>query len=76
MARPKMMKVTEHNRAMQSVITRRNNAQQQHPIVMDISYLKPLARWYSVMTETQKRDLPISILNALDSLYMVMKGRL
>ncbi len=46
------------------------------PIIMNISYLKPLAIWYQYMTETQKKDLPIRVLNALDSLHTVMEGRI
>ena len=42
----------------------------------DITFLKPLAYWYEYMTEEQKRDLPPRVLNALDSVHMILKGRL
>lgn len=42
----------------------------------DIRFLVPLAYWYEYMTYEQKQDLPPRVLNALDSLYMILKGRL
>jgi hypothetical protein len=69
------MKMTS-NTTSKNLYRYRHQSPPELPIIMDIAYLKPLAVWYSVMTESQKRDLPIRVLNALDSLYMVMKGRL
>lgn len=42
----------------------------------DITFLKPLAYWYEYMTDEQKRNLPPRVLNALDSIHMIMKGRM
>ena len=42
----------------------------------DIRFLVPLAYWYEYMTHEQKKDLPPRVLNALDSLHMILKGRL
>lgn len=46
------------------------------PIKMNISFLKPLAYWYEYMTVEQLNNLPPRVANALDSIYMIMKGRL
>lgn len=46
------------------------------PIRMDIEFLKPLAIWYSMMNTSDIQDLPPRVANALDSLYMILKGRL
>lgn len=46
------------------------------PIKMDISFLKPLAYWYEYMTVEQRNNLPPRVANALDSIYMIMGGRL
>ena len=42
----------------------------------DISFLKPLAYWYEYMTIEQKQALPLRVINALDSIHMILKGRL
>lgn len=42
----------------------------------DITFLKPLAYWYEYMTLEQKQNIPPRVLNALDSIHMIMKGRL
>ena len=42
----------------------------------DITFLKPLAYWYEYMTDEQMRNLPPRVINALDSIHMIMKGRL
>lgn len=45
-------------------------------IRMDITFLKPLAAWYEWMTLEQKKNLPPRVINALDSLHMILRGRL
>jgi hypothetical protein len=37
-----------------------------------LEFLRPIAEWYRYMTEDQKKQLPIRVLNALDSLDTLM----
>lgn len=42
----------------------------------DIAFLKPLAYWYEFMSTEQRNDLPPRVSNALDSIHMILKGRM
>lgn len=61
----------------QNLINNIINAEKARPVPMsDIRFLRPLAYWYEYMTVEQKQNLPVSVANALDSIHMILKGRL
>lgn len=45
-------------------------------IKMDVSFLRPLAYWHEYMTEDDRKKLPARVINALDSVHTILKGRL